>query len=255
MSHDVSPAAEWGIRPVLFEAGRWAVPAYPVFMLLAVAVGGAVYLVEARRNRTLGENTLVILLGALVGGALGSKLVMVILHFREIAAQFPDLRILLSGRSIVGALVGGALGVYLVKRGLHITERKGNLFAPAIAAGVAVGRIGCFLRGCCYGRPTPLPWGCDFGDGVPRHPTQLYESVFMVGLFAALVLLRKRVRHPAALFWMLMAVYFLFRFAAGFLRAEPPVFLGLTFFQCIAMAVGLVYVVRLARISKGWAAA
>jgi phosphatidylglycerol:prolipoprotein diacylglycerol transferase len=85
-------------------------------------------------------------------------------------------------RSIEGAIAGGIVAVELYKRGAGITARTGARFALPLAVGVAIGRIGCYLAGLgdfTYGTPTALPWGHDFGDGVPRHPVQLYESAAM----------------------------------------------------------------------------
>jgi phosphatidylglycerol---prolipoprotein diacylglyceryl transferase len=245
------PGANWGVRPILFHLGTAPIPSYAVFMALGLVAGLAIFAREAARRRSVSENTLWILLAALLGGAVGAKLPIVVVHFRELAARFPDLSPLLSGRSIVGGVVGGAVSVYLLKRKLGIRERKGNLFAPAIAAGVAVGRVGCFLRGCCYGTPTRLPWGVDFGDGIPRHPTQLYETVFMLGMFALLTALKPRASHPAVLLWLLMTGYFLFRFFVEFIRVEPVWLGGLSFFQWISLLLVIGYGIRLVQL-RGW---
>jgi phosphatidylglycerol:prolipoprotein diacylglycerol transferase len=85
-------------------------------------------------------------------------------------------------RSIEGAIAGAIVAIELYKRMHGIHERTGARFALPLAVGVAVGRIGCFLSGIedfTYGTPTALPWGHDFGDGIPRHPVQLYESASM----------------------------------------------------------------------------
>ena len=213
-------------------------------MVLALAVGILVYWREAARHRTAGENSFYILMTGLLGGALGAKLPILVLYWREILVQPGGLGLLVSGRSIVGGLVGGAASVFLLKRALHIKERKGNLFAPAIALGVAVGRIGCFLRGCCYGTPTRLPWGTDFGDGIPRHPTQLYEAVFMLGMFGLLAAVKSKATAPGVLFRFLMVTYFSFRFVTEFIRVEGAPVLGLTFFQWISLVVLAWYVTR-----------
>ena len=101
-------------------------------------------------------------------------------------------------RSIEGAIAGGILAVELYKRSAHITARTGARFALPLAVGVAVGRIGCYLAGLddfTYGTPTTLPWGHDFGDGIARHPVQLYESAAMAAF--AIVLCRARApRRP-----------------------------------------------------------
>ncbi|WP_368911724.1 prolipoprotein diacylglyceryl transferase family protein [Taklimakanibacter deserti] len=101
-----------------------------------------------------------------------------------------------AGRSIVGALAGAIAGVELYKWKKGITGSTGLIFVAAFATSVAVGRWGCFLSGLgdeTYGTPTALPWGHDFGDGVMRHPVQLYES-FTMALFlvVALILIGRR---------------------------------------------------------------
>jgi phosphatidylglycerol:prolipoprotein diacylglycerol transferase len=99
-------------------------------------------------------------------------------------------------RSIEGAVFGGIVAVELYKRIAGVTVRTGARFALPLAVGVAVGRIGCFFSGLddfTYGTETPLPWGHDFGDGITRHPVQLYESAAMAA-FAAFYVWRARRR-------------------------------------------------------------
>ena len=93
-------------------------------------------------------------------------------------------------RSIEGAVAGAIVAIEIYKRIAGITARTGARFALPFAVGVAVGRIGCFLSGLddfTYGTPTSLPWAHDFGDGVPRHPVQLYESAAMAAFAAVYV--------------------------------------------------------------------
>ena len=233
---------EWGIRPVLFSVGGWPVPSYSFFMLLAVTVGLLLFWREARLKKEEGELTFYILLAALFGGALGAKLPMIALYWRDMIAEVPRLTLLVSSRSIVGGRVVGAAGVFLAKRWMGITGRRGNLFVPGIAAGVVIGRLGCFLRGCCYGKPTHLPWGVDFGDGILRHPTQIYEAMFMTVVLAAGLVAVRRWPEPAGLaFKMLMLTYFAFRFLIEFIRDEKVVGMGLTLFQVISIAMVAFY--------------
>src|SRR6201999_2912276 len=100
------------------------------------------------------------------------------------------------GKTIVGGLIGGLLTVEYAKKKMGFAGRTGDLFALPLCVGIAVGRIGCFLAGLndyTYGSVTSLPWGIDFGDGMKRHPAQLYEIIFLVclGLF-----LFARMRKP-----------------------------------------------------------
>lgn len=231
---------EWGIKPVLFQVGQWDIPSYSVFVLLGLLVGIIVYRMEAKRDKALTENTFFIVIAALVFGTIGAKLPMLIANYKLILERWPDIRVVLSGRTIVGGLIGGTIGVVLTKRFLGIRDRRGNQIAPAAAIGIAIGRVGCFLRGCCYGKPADVPWGVDFGDGVLRHPTQLYEVIFHLSMFIVLMLVKKKVTKPGLLFRIYVTAYFLYRFMIEFIRVERVVFVGLTGFQMAALA-GLLY--------------
>jgi phosphatidylglycerol:prolipoprotein diacylglycerol transferase len=127
------------------------------------------------------------------------------------------------GRSIVGALAGAILAVELFKRARGISGSTGLIFVPAFATSVAVGRWGCFLAGLSdqtYGTPTGLPWGYDFGDGIPRHPVQLYESLTMAAFLVAALLLigRRQAFFMANGFYLLVLVYGAQRFLWEFLK-------------------------------------
>ena len=127
------------------------------------------------------------------------------------------------GRSIVGALAGAILAIELFKRWRGIAGSTGLIFVPAFATSVVVGRWGCFFTGIednTHGTPTSLPWGHDFGDGLLRHPVQLYESFTMLAfLVVALVLIGRR--NPFFMrngFYLLVVVYAGQRFVWEFLK-------------------------------------
>ena len=237
------PETDWGIRQVLFSLGGIDVPAYGFFVGLALVVGGVVYWVEARKMRQNNEQGFYLAIAGIFGGAFGAKILEWAINYRIIIDNFLDPRIFLYGRTIVGGLIGGTVAVMAVKKRLGIKLRLGNAFAPAIALGVTIGRIGCFLAGCCYGKPTNAGWGVDFGDGILRYPTQLFESFFMLAMF---FWLKQRAKNsgikPGQLFTELMLAYFSFRFLLEFIKDEPVTFLGLTIFQYISVVI-IIYLI------------
>jgi len=145
----------------------------------------------------------------------------------------------MSGKTIVGGLIGGLFAVEWVKRRMGESSSTGDLFAAPIALGLAIGRIGCFLGGLpdeTYGTPTSLPWGVDFGDGIPRHPTQLYESIFAFALFLLLLRMMKRPHRNGDIFKLFMVMYMGWRLAIDFWKPEIRI-AGFSSIQwaCLAM--------------------
>ncbi len=126
-----------------------------------------------------------IVAAAIAGAAIGGKLLY---WFEDPALTLQhasDLMFLMASKTVVGGLVGGLIAVEITKKFIGLRESTGDLFAVPLALGIAIGRIGCFLAGLqdhTYGLPTTLPWGVDFGDGIARHPTQIYEAAFLAWL-------------------------------------------------------------------------
>jgi prolipoprotein diacylglyceryltransferase len=146
------------------------------------------------------------------------------------------------GRSIEGAIFGGVLTIETFKRVARIEGTTGARFAAPLAIGVAVGRLGCFFSGIedfTYGAPTSLPWGVDCGDGVIRHPVQLYESATMAGFLV--VYLAALARRDA--FWarngftLAVGFYGVQRFFWEFLKPYAAVLGPLTIFQLLSVAL------------------
>jgi phosphatidylglycerol:prolipoprotein diacylglycerol transferase len=230
----------WGIYPVLFHIENIGVSAYSFFVLLGLIVGLITYFILAKRMNQAGEKSFYIVIAGIVGGIIGSKLPYWIVNFKMIIDQYPNIMPILSGRTITGGLLGGTLSVIYIKHRLNIKDKKGNLFAPAIAIGVAIGRMGCFYRGCCYGNPTNMSWGIDFGDSILRHPTQLYEVAFFL-FFFIYSLIKIKNSPPGQLFYMLMLSYFIFRFFEEFIRYNERLYFGLSFFQYISI-VAIIFI-------------
>jgi prolipoprotein diacylglyceryltransferase len=152
-------------------------------------------------------------------------------------------------------LLGGVVGVELVKRVIGAQGSSGDAFALPLIVGIAIGRIGCFLSGLddhTYGNPTSLPWAIDFGDGVARHPTQLYEIAFLLVLGALLHWRRGAFDRPGDRFRAFMIAYLGFRLAVDFIKPMPMIYLGaLSGIQLLCLA-GLLYyhrdILRIARV-------
>ena len=234
------PTAAWGLRPLLLGAGSLPIPTYELFVGLGLVAGLLTLQRLSRRDHRESGGTTWIVAAALVGGAVGAKLLeLAVLPWGSLAGA-GWAGALFSGRTVIGGFVGGSVAVVLVKRWLGLQERRGNDIAPAVAIGLAIGRIGCLCAGCCHGTATSLPWGVDPGDGVSRHPTQLYEALFAFAAFGVLMAARRRSPAPGRLFTAFVTSYLLFRFLEEFIRAGDRLALGLTPYQ-VAAAAGLAW--------------
>jgi len=218
-----------------------------VFELLAYFVGFRLYLRARRRRGDAVDDPRRwwVVAAAAAGAALGARLLYLFECPAETLRHLDDLRYLLAGKTIVGGLAGGWLAVEGAKRLLQVESRTGDLFAVPLAVAIAVGRVGCFLTGPSdhtVGVATALPWGIDFGDGMARHPTALYEALFLAGLALLLAAWRRRGPVNGDLFRGFAAGYFAFRLAVDFLKPSPCRGLGLSAIQwvCLLALVALV---------------
>ena len=244
------------MHPVLFRLWGRDVPSHAFFVGLGVAVAAVVFLREARSRGQLREETLVAVAGALVGGAVGMRLSGLLRHLHP--AENPGLAVAWQSgaRSILGGLTGAYLGVLLAKRLIGYRVRTGDLFAPAVAAGMAVGRVGCYLTEP-PGRPTSLPWGVHAPPSLPgcagcaagaaMHPSFLYEIAFQLAALAALYWLKPRLHAPGELFTVYVAAYATFRFGVEFTRANETVWADLTRPQWYLLPCLVLVAARLAR--------
>ena len=158
----------------------------------------------------------------------------------------------MTGKTIVGGLAGGLIAVELVKKRFGVRSATGDLFAIPLAVGIAVGRIGCFLTGLAdqtYGSPTSLPWGVDFGDGVLRHPTQLYDIAFLAALVMILLAFSRRPHAPGDEFKIFMIGYAGWRLLVDFLKPAECVF-GISAIQIVCLLILLYYSRDMVRIAK-----
>lgn len=229
------------LQPVLVDLGGLPILTHDVAVALGVAAAGTMLAAEVRRRRLLGrpadDRIWVVVAGALVGGALLGRLGTWLQHvdLRRNASLVEHW--LYGNRSILSGLVGAYLGALLAKRLVGYRERTGDLFAPAVALGMAIGRVGCLLSEL-PGTPTALPWGVALSPaealavgaapGVPLHPSFAYEIAFQLLAFAALLRLRDRLAAPGELLSLYLVGYAAFRFAVEFVRGNEVVLVGLT---------------------------
>lgn len=228
--------------PDLFRIGPVNVGTHDFFVALAVLVAAVPFFYEARRRGMMSDQLYLVVGSTLVFGAIGAKLSTVWEYL--LAAAHPTLlgAWVDGGRSVLGGLAFAYAGALIGKRIAGYTLSTGDLFAPAVALGMAVGRWGCFLTEQ-VGTPTNLPWGIRLtpeqaaripecpaycASGVPMHPSFLYEIVFQAAMFGVLWWLRPRVHKPGELFKIYLGAYAAFRFAVEFVRGNAIVFAGLT---------------------------
>ena len=175
--------------------------------------------------------------GAFCGAMIGAKLPFLFLdwnRFLDGSAWLSD------GKTIMCGIIGGYFGVELAKWTLDIRVKTGDTFAVPCAVAVAIGRIACFVGGCCFGTPTSLPWGVVFqnaGDSLPRHPTQLYEAAFHLTVAGLLLALQSRGLFRGQLIKLYILIYLVYRFVTEFIRPEAKLELGLTIYQWGALAM------------------
>lgn len=202
--------------------------AYPLIMITALMVG--LWLTRSRQSRLRlrFDQQLAVSLGAFCGGMIGSKLPFAIFHPEgPLCGQ----AWLSDGKTIVFGLLGGYLGVELGKWLTDVRVKTGDAFAVPVAVAVGIGRLGCFVGGCCFGVPSSLPWAVRFADGIPRHPTQIYEAGFHWIMAAILLRLERKQLLPRQRFKFYLLTYCGYRFLTEFIRPEPRLFAGLTAYQ------------------------
>jgi phosphatidylglycerol:prolipoprotein diacylglycerol transferase len=205
------------------------------------------YYLNLRRNAVDAistSNRLSIILGAIVGALLGSR-IMGFLENPVVDLSEVSFIQLYETKTIMGGLFGGLLGVESVKRIIGESQSSGDLFTLPIVVGIFIGRIGCFLAGTnefTYGITTSFITGMNLGDGLNRHPLALYEMVFLALLF---ILLRNQYRknqnQNGLLFRLLMISYFGFRFIIEFIKPNTFTLLGFSSIQWLCILCFVYY--------------
>ena len=217
-----------------------------LFEVAAFAVGYAYYTrLRAKQGDAIADDKRVwVIIGAAAGALIGSRVLGALEDPSQLSWNVKSLFIAFNNRTIVGGLLGGLIGVEVTKKLVGVQQRSGDLFVFPIILGMIIGRIGCLLGGLednTYGLRTDLPWGIDLGDGIHRHPTNIYEIIWLGLVWLALIGIERRWKlKPGARFKIFMVLYLEFRFAIEFLKPGHPVLYGFTAIQ-LAAEIGVLY--------------
>ncbi len=251
--------------PEIFRIGSFPINTYGVFLAISFLCAILVSVRLAARDGLPREKIYDLSLWMLLAGLVGSKFLMLFTEpeYRANPLNLVSLDFLRSGGVWYGGLLGAVVASYLLMKRYQLPWWKtADAFAPGIAIGNFFGRQGCFAAGCCWGKPTDLPWGVKFTElgheitGVPidahLHPTQLYESFAMLLVFLFLLWLHKRKRFSGQVILAYALLYSIIRFAIEFVRDDPrgDVFgltslTGLSTSQLISLVIGITALIML----------
>jgi phosphatidylglycerol:prolipoprotein diacylglycerol transferase len=253
------------VYPRLLELGPITVYTYGVLLAAAYLLGLQLARVRAKARGLDANRVLDLGIYIIIAALIGAKLLLLVTDFRTFSSNPRELLTLArSGGVFYGGLILAVTValVYIRKIGLPLWTTC-DVFAPGIAVGHVVGRFGCLFAGCCYGKPTTLPWGITFTDpfaaanvgtplGVPLHPTQIYEAgaeAIILGILLATE--RKGRPYPGRTFWLYMLLYAISRFIIEFFRGDERGAVGMfstsQFISILLAPLAVVMLVYLAR--------
>ena len=253
------------------------VSAHLIFDILAYSGGSALYWHFKKRDSSSSstslDQTITLTIALLFGAAIGAKCLAWLEHphlyfpallgsgveasSHSYLPSSQSLQAWLGGKTLVGGLLGAWFGVEIAKHRLKITESTGDAFVLPLIWGIGIGRWGCFLSGLAdhtHGLPSHTPFAYDFGDGIPRHPTQLYESCF-VFMFGALLIFSKPIwsRYfptKGSTFRLFLSGYLLWRFFIEFLKPSPKFYAGLSAIQWASVIGASIAIASLRRLNS-----
>jgi phosphatidylglycerol---prolipoprotein diacylglyceryl transferase len=254
------------MHPILFDFGGFTIYAYGVLLAAAYLLGLQFALRRARARGLDGQRVMDLGIWIIISALAGAKLLLFIVDFRRYTENPRELlELLRSGGVFYGGLIAAVVValIYLRRHKLPLWTTT-DVFAPGIALGHIVGRLGCLMAGCCFGRETSVPWAITFHDpaaminvgtplGVPLHPTQLYEAGAEAVILAFLLVFERRGRpFPGRTFWTYMLLYGISRFFIEFYRGDSRgmvfnVFSTSQFVSVILVPLSIVMLVVLSR--------
>jgi phosphatidylglycerol:prolipoprotein diacylglycerol transferase len=259
--------------PYLFHHGRFALPTYGVLSALGLVIGLAVAVRLAQRREHVAEDHVWnIGIIVVVGGIVGAKLLYLIYdwdfysqHLREVfTLDFLQTAGVFSGGLALAVAMGS---IYVLWNRLPYL-RLSDAFAPGIAIGHAIGRLGCLAAGCCYGKPTDKPWGITFTSPIAHavshtplfqslHPTQIYESAGTFAVFLICMWVYKRRTFAGQVAGTYLFLYGIVRYVVEFWRDDPErgsmfggIMSGTQFLALLMVVLGALLWLRLAAVQR-----
>ena len=222
------------MHPILFELGPLTVYSYGVLLAAAYLIGLWMAARRARQGGLDANRVLDLGIWVIIAALVGAKALLFVVDFDQFTSSWEEFMTLLrSGGVFYGGLIAAVVVcIYQLRKHKLPLWTSGDLFAPGIALGYMVGRLGCLLAGCCYGKATDVPWAVTFTDpvanlnvgtplNVPLHPTQVYESGAGLIIFLLLMALERRGRPFAGrTFWLFVLFYSVSRFIIEFYRGD-----------------------------------
>ncbi|MGB9698401.1 MAG: prolipoprotein diacylglyceryl transferase [Thermodesulfobacteriota bacterium] len=216
--------------PVLLKIGSFTLHTYGVLLAIGFLLAVLVALKEARRVNIDPNIVMDLAFYILISALIGSRLFYVLTNWDEFRDEPISIFLFWRGGLVFygGLIFAFIVGFWYVKKKRLKFTPLADLVAPSIPLGQAIGRLGCFSAGCCYGKPAEIPWAVTFRDpqtlaprGIPIHPTQLYESLATFSIFLILIIMRRRDHFQGKLFWYYLLFYATARFIIEFFRGDP----------------------------------
>jgi phosphatidylglycerol---prolipoprotein diacylglyceryl transferase len=232
--------------PITFNFGGQQFSLHGIFEFLAFFVAFRYYLLLRRKSRDAisSNNRVWIIIGAIFGSIVGSRLIGGLEDINQLQIADSKLLYFYLNKTVLGGFLGGLFGVELVKKIIKEKNSSGDLFTYPMILGLIIGRLGCFSMGVfeeTYGTVTHFITGMDLGDHQLRHPVVLYEIFFLIALWIGLVQYEKRKKLPnGERFKIFMVAYMGFRFLLDFIKPHYTWSIGLSTIQITAI-VGIGY--------------
>lgn len=207
--------------PTIFKIGYLEVRSYGLMLMLAFVMGIHLLIQEGKRKEIEKEKILDFGFYIIVISLIFSRLVFVLLNLSEYLKEPFSILWPIAGLSFHGGLIGGILvGIYFTKKNKIPFFKLADIASPSLAVGLAIGRLGCFLNGCCAGHSSNLPWAVKFKDiEYFAHPSQIYDSLLNLFLFIFLILMRKYKKYDGYIFFLYLLGSAISRFFVEFTRS------------------------------------